>query len=117
MLLLKRPEMNISYFRHERPFIVVRREVRNPLINISKSLECKVGGFLGIGKKESTSRITLDKDQFFPGETIYVKIQCDNSKCSKAVKGFKSKIQRSILALGYEGRYTKSKKYVAVFKS
>ena len=70
-----------------------------------------------MGKKESISRVTLDKDQFFPGETINVRIQCDNSKCSKAIKGFKSKIQRSVLALGYEGRYTKSKKYVAVFKS
>ena len=91
-LLLKRPEMNISYLRHERPFIVVRREVRNPLMNIEKNLECKVGGFLGMGKKESISLITLNKDQFFPGETINVKIQCDNSKCHKPVKGFKSKI-------------------------
>ena len=84
--------MNISYLRHERPFIVVRREVRNPLMNIEKNLECKVGGFLGMGKKESISLITLNKDQFFPGETINVKIQCDNSKCHKPVKGFKSKI-------------------------
>ena len=84
--------MNFSYLRHERPFIVTRREVRNPLMNIQKSLECKVGGFLGMGKKESISQITLDKDQFFPGETINVKILCDNSKCSKAVKEFKSKI-------------------------
>ena len=70
-----------------------------------------------MGTKESFSQIILEKDQFNPGETINIKIQCDNSKCHKAIKGFKSKIERSVLALGYNGRYTKTKTYVAVFKS
>lgn len=59
----------------------------------------------------------MDKDQFFPGEVMNVRIDCDNSRCGKAVKGFKIKMQRNLLALGYNGTYRSCSKYIKVFKS
>lgn len=82
----------ISKLRHERLFIVTREQTRSPLINIEKTLRLKVGGFIGMSKTESVSKITLEKDQLCPGEEIVVRVDCDNSKCSKAVKNFKLKL-------------------------
>ena len=61
---------------------------------------------------ESISTITLEKDQFYPGEDVVVQLACDNTKCIKSIKWFKIKIQRHLLALGYNGTLTKSTKYV-----
>ena len=101
-----------SFIRHERYIIIRREETRDPLLNIQKTLDLKVGGFLGVGKSESITKITLEKDQFYPDEDIVVKLNCDNTKCSKAVKNMKVKLQRNILALGYNGKVAKSKKYI-----
>ena len=73
------------------------------MFNIQKTLSVKVGGFAGLAKTESVSTITVEKDQYFPGEEMVVKISCDNSQCYKAVKGFKVKVCRNLLAIGYNG--------------
>ena len=52
-----------------------------------------------------------------PGEDIVVNISCDNSKCRKPVKEFKLKVQRSMLGLGYKGKYCKQRKYMFSYKS
>ena len=51
-----------SILRHERIFLILREQTRNPLVNIEKNLSLKVGGFLGISKTESITKITLEKD-------------------------------------------------------
>lgn len=92
------PALAMSKVRHERA-IFVNRDPRNqpqPQQNIQMSLEAKVGGFLGMGKTWSRSQITLDKDIYQVGETIRVKIHCDNSECSKDVEGFKLKLLRNV---------------------
>ena len=58
------------------------------------------------------NKITLEKDLYWPGEDIVVRIDCDNSKCSKAVKNFKVKLRRNLLALGYNGQLVRHKKYI-----
>ena len=103
-------------FRHERSFTVVRKELRNPMFAIQKDLNLAIGGFMGMAVTESNSHITVEKDQFYPGEEIKVKIECDNTKCKRDVKFFKIKIQRKILALGYDGNYSKHSRYVTAFK-
>lgn len=74
--ILKRPSpkktLYHSIFRHERPFIVLREQTRQPLTQIEKTLTLKVGGFIGMAATESISVITLEKDQFYPGEDIVV---------------------------------------------
>ena len=51
-----------SYIRHERYILIRREETRDPLLNIEKTLDIKVGGLLGIGRSESITKITLEKD-------------------------------------------------------
>ena len=43
-------------------------------------------------------------------------VDCDNSRCSKAIKKFKIKVQRNLLALGYGSLFTNSKKYIKYYK-
>ena len=69
-----------------------------------------------MAKTTSLTKITLAKDQYYPGEEIVVHIDCDNTKCAKAVKNFKVKLRRHLLALGYNGKLARSKKYVAEIK-
>ena len=51
-----------SFIRHERYIIIQRPETREPLLNIEKTLDIKVGGIIGIGKSQSITKITLEKD-------------------------------------------------------
>ena len=44
-------------------------------------------------------------------------IDCNNSQCSKAIKSFKIKVQRNLLALGYNGEFTNQKKYIKEYRS
>jgi DNA-binding LacI/PurR family transcriptional regulator len=52
---------------------------------------------LGFGKSECVTDIVFDKNEYYQGESARVSIACDNSKCSKAVRGFKFKLHRKIL--------------------
>lgn len=80
-----RNELKFTHFRYERTFIVKRKENREPQLEISKTLEVSVGGFIGIKRTSSICKITLDKDQFYPGEDIIIDIDCDNTKCKKPI--------------------------------
>ena len=55
----------------------------------------KTGGVFGIGKSESRTEIIFEKKEYFAGDECKVKIVCDNSKCSKAIKSFKFKLERN----------------------
>jgi hypothetical protein len=49
-----------------------------------------------MGKSQSNTDFVFEKNSFYAGEDARVRIICDNSKCSKAVKSFKFKIYREI---------------------
>ena len=90
--------MGISISRKEKSLFVNRApnaqiEVRE---DIEEELTAKVGGFLGMRKSTSYSDIMLEKDVFNIGETMRVKIRCDNRDCRNSVKGFKLKLLRNI---------------------
>ena len=55
-----------------------------------------------MGKTESRSTIELEKDVYSIGETIRVKVNCDNSACKKPVEAFKLKLLRNIQCVTYE---------------
>ena len=84
---------------------------------ITENIATKIGGFLGLGKKLSTSTITLEKDVYTVGDTIKVRISCDNSACAKAVSGFKLKLIRNIKATinGNEQKHAHHRKYISIF--
>ena len=62
--------------------------------------------------------MVLDKDIYSVGDTIRVQINCDNSECSKAISGFKLKLQRNIQAVSMMGEHkvANHQKYVSVFR-
>ena len=117
MFVMRNPALGLSLVRHERPIVIAQPNIREPQRNISETLTSEIGGFIGIGKTTSTSTIMLSKDQFFAGEQLNVTIDCDNSRCSKAIKSFKIKVQRNLLALGYNGDFTNQKKYIKEYRS
>ena len=57
LLVLRRPKpkptFGLTVLRHERPFVVMRRQMRHPAVNLVKELKQSVGGLLGMGKHES----------------------------------------------------------------
>ena len=57
--------------------------------------------------------MTIDKDQYYPGEDMIIRVNCNNSKCKKPVIEFKAMLRRRILVLGYKGKYYKQSKWVA----
>jgi hypothetical protein len=72
---------------------------------------------MGMGKSESHTDFVFEKNEFFPGEQAKVKIICDNSKCSKAVKSFKFKIHREYKAYSHRKEHvTHSEGYVTAVK-
>ena len=53
-----------------------------------------------MGKTRCSTEIIFEKNEFYVGETIRVRIICDNTVCKKNVESFKFKIIRKIK--GYE---------------
>ena len=49
---------------------------------------------MGFKKSECITRVTFAANCYEPGQKIRLKIECDNTKCSHAVKSFKVKLQR-----------------------
>lgn len=117
MFVMRNPALGLSLVRHERPIVIAQPNIREPQRNITETLTSEIGGFIGIGKTTSISTIILSKDQFFAGEQLNVTIDCDNSRCSKAIKSFKIKVQRNLLALGYNGDFINQKKYIKEYRS
>ena len=81
----------------------------------------KIGGFLGIGKTESKTTFSLEKDVYQVGDTIRVTVNCDNSSCKKDISGFKLKLIRNIQATAFEDytddpKHANHQKYISVFK-
>jgi sporulation-control protein spo0M len=54
---------------------------------------------MGFGSTECKTTVYLKQNEYFSGETIQVRVECDNSKCDKAIKSFKLKLNRK-----YRGR-------------
>ena len=48
------------------------------------------------GSTESTCEVKFVKNQYYPGEMIDIWLDCDNSKCDKAVKSYKFKLHRHL---------------------
>ena len=53
---------------------------------------------MGINRSLSSTDFFFEKNEYYPGEEIKVKIICNNSSCDKAVRSFKFKIHREFMA-------------------
>lgn len=47
-----------------------------------------------MGSTKSHSTIVFEKNKFYPGEDVVVRLICDNSECDKAITGFKLELNR-----------------------
>lgn len=89
-------KQTVSLFRGEIPVYIFRPAYEIQARNLKFNLKSKVGGLLGFGKSDCVTDIIFDKNEYYLGDKAKIKIICDNSKCSKAVRGFKFKLHRKI---------------------
>ena len=71
-------------------------------------MQSQVGGFFGMGQKESSSTFTLRTDTIEVGDKVHVHIACDNRACETPIKSFKMKLERQIGSICWS-----FKKYIA----
>ena len=90
----------ISIFRGSQDIHVLRRHVEVPQKELSTEVISKVGGVMGLGSSLAKTVVIFNQSIYYPGEICKVRIICDNSKCSSAVKSFKLKFKRKIYISG-----------------
>ena len=83
----------ISQFQGSTLIYVFRPTIICPKVDLKFTLKNKIGGFLGMGTSECISDIIFEQNEYYIGDTARVRIICDNSKCKKAVRGFKLKLK------------------------
>ena len=88
-----------------------------PKRDLKFTLKNNIGGFLGMGTTECVSEIVFDRNEYYIGETARVRIVCDNSKCEKAVRGFKFKLHRRHYGKDNAHWVTSSQTYVSFLKA
>jgi hypothetical protein len=88
----------ISPYRSDRLIFIYRPAAKIQKLNLEYFITSKVGGFMGMNKSYSSTDFLFEKNEFYPGEEIKVKIACNNSACDKAVRSFKFKIHREFRA-------------------
>ncbi len=58
-----------------------------------------MGGLLGFKPSTSSTIVEINKNIFYPGEHIKIRIDCDNTNSSNAVKSFKFKLHRKCMGI------------------
>ena len=77
-----------------------------------------------LGGSRSVTLVSFNQQQFYPGDKCEVKLICDNTQCSTAVKSFKIKLKRKVFAKGERNQMyvdkdrqmLKTSKYLFQFK-
>ena len=91
----------ISIFRGTADIHLYRAPMKIPICeNLKSKVETKVGGLMGFGGSTCITEVIFDRNQYYVGDKCSVKIVCDNSKCSTAIKSFKIKLKRKVFARG-----------------
>ena len=67
---------------------------------LTSTITSKIGGMMGLGGDIVNTDVTFERNQYYGGDKVTVKVVCDNSKCSTAVKSFKLKFKRKVFMLG-----------------
>ena len=64
--------------------------------NLEMVMFSKVGGIFGLGGGLCITRIKFERNIYLPGELIAINVDCDNTKCSSAVRSIKLKLKRKL---------------------
>ena len=67
---------------------------------IEKPLKTTVNAFCCFGESTSSSKIILEKSHYYAGEPLKIRIECDNSACSRDIIGFDIALQRHYQVTG-----------------
>lgn len=65
-------------------------------------MESKIGGLFGFSAQLCNTTVHFEKSQYYLGETIRLRVVCDNSACEKTVSALKVKVKRK---MDIYGRY------------
>jgi len=91
-------KQTISSFHGDTNLLVFKPTVQTPEVNLARSIVSYAGGFCCCFNSPSTTKILLEKDQFYPGEEVRLRLVCDNSQCSADVLHFKVMMTRNFKA-------------------
>jgi len=89
-------------FRGDQDILIYRPMQAAEQHVLKGKIESKVGGVFGFSASVCNTTVLFEKNQYFLGENIRVKVTCDNSACSKAVSGIKVKLKRKIDVRGLD---------------
>ena len=73
---------------------IFRPPVIFPQRDLKFNLKSIVSGLCGMGQSECNTVITFEKNEFYLGEVAKVKVEVDNTNCTKDVSGIKFKLHR-----------------------
>jgi hypothetical protein len=59
---------------------------------------------MGMMTDRSVTEVFVTQNQYYFGEKAYVRVTCDNTKCSKAIKSFKLKVSRKFVGIATSGK-------------
>jgi hypothetical protein len=113
-------KLKLSAFRTEMRVYIYKPILISPTLDLKFTIQDGVGGFLGIGRKRCVTKVTVDRNQYYIGDTIKVKFECDNSQVSKPVKELKIKLCRTHVALdgvGVFARKTSHWSYISTIRA
>jgi hypothetical protein len=112
------PKNITSIFRGAKEiFIHQPEENLTDLKILSQRLETKIG-LMGMGGHSKTE-VIFERNQYYLGQTINVKVLCDNSMCGTPIKSFKIKLKRKVFVNGLrekEPQSIKTSKYLIQHK-
>ena len=75
----------LSSLHAQVPVYVVRPMIQANEFDCTNTLNSDIGDCCGCSPTPSSSKVSLKKDQFYPGEVISGRLACDNSACESAV--------------------------------
>ena len=87
-----------------------------PEFNDRRELNVSVGGIKGFMSTQCKTNVYLKQNQYLSGDTIQVRIECDNSKCDKDVKSFKFKLIRKYRGRGKKFKFDEVQSFVSQVK-
>lgn len=69
-----------------------------------------------MGSDICLTTVHLSQNEFFSGQKAQVRLQCDNTKCSKGIRSFKFKLYRKYNLVKKQGCMASSGGYVSIAK-
>jgi hypothetical protein len=96
---------------------IFRPSLLFPTRDLKFTLKNQIGGFLGISTTECITDIIFERNEYYIGEKAKVRFICDNSRCGKAVRGFKFKLHRKHLGKDNNNWHTGHSDYISVLKA